>query len=143
MTVMSESSTRPTRPASTMLRRTAILCAVASMFGVVWLFGMFGFGRITEDMCFDDLAPGSGYGGYTMSVQSWPPSIVCRLRGRDLPDRVVQHYGRGAVWAAWTAAAPPIMFGGVILLGIALRRYPPLPTAGPTGSRGDRSDSET
>lgn len=113
------------------------------MFAFVWLFGMFGFGRISEDMCFDDFTPGSGYGASTMSVQMWPPSIVCRLSGRDLPDRIVHHYGRGAFWAAWTAAAPPIMLGGVIVLGVALRRYPPLPTKSVTGSRGDRIGSET
>lgn len=141
MTVVADPSLQSRRPAHTLLRRTVILGAVAATFGFVWLFGMFGLGRISEDVCLDDFTPWSGYGASTMSVQMWPPSIVCHLRGPDLPDRIVHHYGQGAFWAVWTVAAPPVMFAGLVVLGLAMRRYPPLPTA--TGSGLDRSGSET
>jgi hypothetical protein len=131
VTVTTKPLDRPDRLAPTKLRRSLILGAVAVTFGFTWLFGMFGLGRATEDLCFDDFPPGSGYGGYTMSVQSWPPSLVCHMKGRDLPDLIVHHYRWGAFSAVWTAAAPPMMLVAAIVLGIALRRYPPLPINAP------------
>lgn len=126
---------------ATLLRRTAILVAVSAMFAFTWLFGMFGFGRITEDMCFDDLATHPGYGAYSMTFQSWPPSVVCRLRGGAVPDLVVHHYGRGAFYATWTTIVPAAMIGSVIVLGLAMRRRPPFPSGRARSIPADRSGS--
>ncbi len=124
-----------------MLRRVGILTAVVVMLVFTWLFGMFGIGRITEDVCLSDFDLRSGYGTSTMSMRPWPPSVVCTMHGRDLPDLIVHHYGRGMFYAVWTGAVPPVMLGGVIVLGLALRRYPPLPTEPVTRLQGDRNAS--
>ena len=130
---------RSSRLRGTALRRIAILASVSALFAITWLFGMFGFGRITEDMCFDDLATQPRYGAYSMTVQSWPPSVVCRLRGDAVPDLVVNHYGRGAFYAAWTTVVPLVMVGSVIGLGLAMRRRPPFPSGRTRSIPADRS----
>lgn len=127
-----------------LLRRLAILSGVAAVFSFVWLFGIFGFGRISEDLCLDDmLAVDSSYGGYTMRVEAWPPSVVCELRGRGVDDLIVHHRVRGALWGGWALLAPPMMLSALVAVALAIRTRPPFPAESVSRMQGDRSASET
>ena len=144
MTVEAAPVQRSPRPSSTFLRRSAILGGVAAAFGFVWLFGMFGFGRISEDLClYDMMDADSSYGGSTMRVEAWPPSVVCELRGSDVPDLVVHHRVRGALWGVWTFVAPLVMFGAFVALALVMRTRPPLASEPVSQTPGDQSEYGT
>lgn len=104
-----------------MARRLALVATAAAATAVLWIGGSIALAQYTEDLCFDD-ADLRGYGGYTQTVQTWPPSLQCVLRGgSDQPSVTVDHRFLGAAISAWRYVFP---FGAAF--GLAVFTVAPL-----------------
>lgn len=111
---------------------------------VVWSAASIGVAQWTEDVCFGDLDDRPAHGSYRSEVELFPPSYVCRLRGRDVPDVTVEH--PVVAWVAFGAIATPpvatVVASAVAAWGVVRirRRRPPgpvtQPVGGPLGSDG-------
>lgn len=96
--------------------RLALAVAAAAAVVVVWIGGLIGLAQYAEDLCFAD-AELLGYGGYTQTVQAWPPSVQCVLRsGWEQPGLTVDHRLLGAAISTWRYIFPPVAAVGLSLM---------------------------
>ena len=74
---------------------------------------MVALAQYTEDLCFED-ADLLGYGGYAQTLQTWPPSLQCVLRGgSDRASVTVDHRLLGVAMSAWRFIYPPVAVVGL------------------------------
>lgn len=74
---------------------------------------MVALAQYTEDLCFED-ADLPGYGGYTQTLQTWPPSLQCVLQGgSDRASVTVDHWIVGVATSTWRFFYPPVAVVGL------------------------------
>lgn len=102
-------------------RLTLIVVAVL-VTAVVWVLGSIGFAQYTEDLCFED-GDLYGYGAYSQTIQQWPPSVQCELRGGPgQPDLTTDHRLLGAAIIAWWYGFPVGSAVGWVIASVSVFR---------------------
>lgn len=99
-------------------RRVVALVLVA---GVVWLIGLLAVGIWNEDACLLGADGFPSASGYTQSVRTWPPALVCDYTGSD---PAVVHPIRGLVILGWTYVVPVLIGAGLVVWVVAAPETP-------------------